>query len=454
MKHRNQPLIFLAVASLLVLGAIFLLLQRPARRWLGFQTPTPLPSQTLTASPTPWVVTQEITATPMPTAVLAQVELTPTAAKPVSTKAPAPRATEPDAFEYTENCVTIEEGLPEDVEPADELILYDWELGRNRVYDFSVGYDRRSPFVIPFWGDDDFVPSPDGKWMAYTVKTYNEKGVGAKSRTLEVQNVEGRKLDMADWQVDWQYILGWTDDQRLILYVPTYASPAGSVVLLNPFTTEWEVFSPSLPTRVEVKGSDPDFFEYNPSMTQVVYSSAATLDSRFRYVINWRLIDLSSQQVLWTGIGSYGFFSKWSPNGKRFVFVDVIQDDYDNVLVIEQDGKVRVIRNNVESIDERDLSWSPDGRYLATWMDKEGIRFTLANIEDQTLTNLCISPAKDYWAAEPIYWSPDGRFVAFQIEVEGTSYWGGYDTILVDVERQRAFRFREHAAPMGWMKKP
>ena len=140
--------------------------------------------------------------------------------------------------------------------PGDELLLHDWQWNRDRVHDFKVGYDRISPYPTDI---GDFVPSPDRKWVAYTAETYTKTrqrydysryyyyfdNYRLNSLTLEVQNAEGRKLDMSYWMVDWQYILGWLDNRHLVLSISKY--PAGSVVICNPFTMEWKVFTPSLP---------------------------------------------------------------------------------------------------------------------------------------------------------------------------------------------------------------
>lgn len=46
---------------------------------------------------------------------------------------------------------------------------------------------------------------------------------------------------MSYWLLDWQYLIGWQDNQRLIIAAPGY--PAGNFLILNPFTRQKEVLS-------------------------------------------------------------------------------------------------------------------------------------------------------------------------------------------------------------------
>lgn len=386
-----------------------------------------------------------------------------------STPVPLSTATLITGYTYIENCIDVEDTHPKEIYPKDELLLYNMKGRQNLAYDFETQETKRSPIPYnSFTWEDDFKLSPNQKWMAYIEYTY--KGEKLSSRKLAVQNVDGRKVDMSYWIADWQWILGWMDDQHLVLGLPQYRN--GSIVVLNPFSREWRVNSLTLPNLAEpAPGELPKQAIYNSGANYVVYLEAI---QRFRgdKYYSWILYDLEKDEPIWKYWVRFQEdywqniiftdFPKWSPDGNRFVIVKNVE--YFNsswpkkdIVIVGLDGKEDPVLLKQDQNAQSSFAWSPDGKLLAILLstDFDNNKVLLANIEQKTLTDLCIDIHRNWNMKKIPIWSPDGNFLALALKRGNEfGYWEKDDTILVDINHQRAFRLQEYAIPVGWMQKP
>ncbi len=138
------------------------------------------------------------------------------------------------------------------------------------------------------------------------------------------------------------------------------------------------------------------------SQAQVIAPAALSLNN----------FDLASAATPWP----YNALIAWSPDGSQLV----AQVGVGQYLLVNADGTHPRALNALFPV------WSPDGRYLAYYVDARGAQdvhqpsgeYTIALLDTQTFQTRVLSglPALN---AEALAWSPDGRYLAV------TAAWGG-----------------------------
>lgn len=141
----------------------------------------------------------------------------------------------------------------------------------------------------------------------------------------------------------------------------------------------------------------------------------------------------------------------WSPDGKRIVFssdrrdppyeytLNDINEDYD-LFVMNADGS-NIQRISTGPFNDRNPSWSPDGKNLVFTSDRNGINNLYSiNLDAMTvmpLTNLLTD------ASAPV-WSPDGNTIAF------TCFkYGGWDVYILKRPLKRDIKL-ENITPTAY----
>ena len=111
-------------------------------------------------------------------------------------------------------------------------------------------------------------------------------------------------------------------------------------------------------------------------------------------------VDGQGRRLVWRTQGSAVFVS-WSPDGRRVVFVSVIDPGISSTSVLDLETRTaKDIDPHGSSVD-----WSPDGARLA--QSRGDLR--ILNVEGRELRRLTSTRAEESFAA----WSPDGKWIAF-----------------------------------------
>ncbi|MFH2102432.1 MAG: hypothetical protein ABIJ39_03645, partial [Chloroflexota bacterium] len=87
-------------------------------------------------------------------------------------------------------------------------------------------------------------------------------------------------------------------------------------------------------------------------------------------------------------------------------------------------------------------SWSPDGRYIASW--GLGSNLAVLDLEENRVVDYCIGPLG--WT--PV-WSPDSTQIAGIVEVSFDPYI--LQAVVIDIENNTAFSISEDRMPIGWL---
>ncbi len=369
-------------------------------------------------------------ATPVPPTTTAEAPVAPSPLPQTPTSQPTPGVT------VDSHCIPIEVSAPADLPLSgvwvrNEYIPY--------LEDTLTQADIRIPLkgggTLGQWRGDAAV-SPDGKYLAYIDQYYDPiiKYQPVK-RVLRIISSSGHTLRLDYWKEDWQYIIGWADNQTVALFTSTRM-----VATLNPFTGDWQGLSE--PTWLIDMGYKGDKYGFNswgsPSFARmpdrvVIPAEGGGFDIR----------KLRSGDVLFHGAGSEPRPAiSWSANGSIFTFISsghlltVLKDQAILDLDLQPAGAALDWYNDLE------LSPAADKTAFTgtnSYPDKQGPRLFVYDRARSKLYMLC----NDQFVIggwRRIAWSPDNRYLVTAI-VERTDAWPAAEfDVLLDTQELRAFK--------------
>jgi Tol biopolymer transport system component len=107
---------------------------------------------------------------------------------------------------------------------------------------------------------------------------------------------------------------------------------------------------------------------------------------------------------------------RWSPDGKRIAFAAGVPDQRWKIYVVSAEGGSPQEMTH-GTVDEEDVSWSPDGNSLVFGSYPPGnARMAAIDILDLRTHQISRLPGSEGFFAP--YWSPDGRYIAALVAVE------------------------------------
>jgi len=403
-------------------------------------TPYTMPTESPTA-----VLARTRTLFPSPTKIFSiSPSLTPTPTV-TSKSLPVSRSTPTSAFQ--ERCAVFENKVPDDTNLLGNLIF----RTLRGVYYYDTNSMQKRLFPVSFEGTRDLTISPNRKWLAYTKIAISSNGYTATDRYLHVIDSEGRQVDLSYWIINWQYLLGWVDDQRISLEIPPY--PDGTVTILNPFTGQYLNSSYSLPDL-----SSHGLISHNSDLSGFIYVSASEWGN------DTIIYNLATGRLVWKGHTWEEL--QWFSDGSQVVVLssNIGQDDRLLSVNIERGeikklvgaGSLGISSKRISSIGE--FALSPDDKFISVWLSYQtsSTSYTkslvLIDLVNNRIVDTCMQ--SDGYVGHAPVWSPDSQWLAVSYLVREEMYSYAHKMVLLNTNSMKAYELTDGIEPIVWMAAP
>lgn len=317
-------------------------------------------------------------------------------------------------------------------------------------------------------GDElsSFVVSPDRKWLVYYAQQSGKSGqwfvIGNDGKLLK--QYPGKEYPQGDWQV----VVGWIDDEHLLISKFAKENPYPSIVF-DPFSGKNH--DELLPNFPGIYSGRPwmDWGRYastetiyNSDLSLVIYPTSATTKNPISKIILW---DIKAKKTLAEVRDPWASSSTplWSPRGKDFIVdapiaYELDHPNQDELMRVGVDGKVERLTHLLDLYDEVQIlnfSQSLDGRYIALWFyhgaSSSNVKIYQLAIFDTKTEQTKIACVNTIARAFPPVWSPSG----YQLLAAGyLDNLDNYGTVFIDVENSVLAQVEKGVIPVGWMAEP
>jgi hypothetical protein len=377
---------------------------------------------------------------------------------PFATKRPLPSIT--DEPEPRQDYRFIE-ALPDNAalaKFAGKLVVSDALHYNTSILDAATGNRRDLSFV------GCLAVSPSGQWLAYCPSANDSSPM-----RLIIENAQGfKKIDLPI-NKDWWLGATWLDEEQLAINVWENRSVGYHRLLpmevLNPFTRKSQVFESNYPgMKPPIEGpalSRVSFpFEYtavvyNSNLDRAIYPDTANEEA---FIVLWDIIHQKTVAKLEYHYG-FEYAPLWSPDGSRFAIAVGVSHDMSILLnewfLVTHDGKIEQVTkfaDKYKSVETGAASWSPDGNYLAFWLDLPdgecvGKHLALLDLRTKHVIHYCNpNNLEGVTLFDPV-WLPDSTHLLYQDYYDDIRC----HLILLDIKQDRAWIVGENEIPEGWL---
>ena len=377
---------------------------------------TAIPKTPLSAA----IFTQTTTPTPMPTRLPTEVISTPTASIIQFAQAGLER-----------QCIPVEERFLRNDEFAGTLLIYSGRYQYFNLLNHQMNYliNESETGAYKIYGVDD--TSPDRSKISALSSTNNEY-------EIVILNASGKIINRFADQDPWKMIT-WLDNDYLLILL---RQPGDSFLIYDPLQAEpmktFTIDAPNAYFADSPRGQPWLVSEIDPTATRAIYfdhqdgGRAILWDIKKHQILAWLPFPVpadSSEDSYYSSDLPFGIASKdWSPDGSQFVLSAPTNAPNtlpasgasDELFSISRDGEIRQLTHFSADFGEVHISstrsWSPDGRYLAFWMQiiqqgesEDDVPYTLIvyDVQAQTGKDYCVQ--LHTLSLDTPIWSPDGK---------------------------------------------
>jgi hypothetical protein len=340
-----------------------------------------------------------------------------------------------------------------------------------------------------------FVTSPDHTLIALR-KILFEADELIKEE-LVILDARGEVVFSSDWKDEWNMLLFWQDKETLIFNLSkledrqlNLLTEPGPIGIYNFRKDEQQTLFPNFSEFVQPINFPGQMLPRNVLPTWngqygVVYDPALTRAIYLRYmqdreVFTYGIWDIENDRLAGTLDAIYRNFTvsedirtalmpHWSPDGSDFLIVSSPffigesggEIDWDTEYLemelyrVNRAGGAEKLThlNPTWSVEDFNLSWSPDVRYVAMFVrpyygPAEKIRLAVLDMQTLKIMDTCIDigHSTQFSPPRPI-WSPNSKqFLVWDQVGDDLS-----QVILYDVDRKAASILVENMEPVGWL---
>jgi hypothetical protein len=351
-------------------------------------------------------------------------------------------------------CVPLEPELPPGFLSPGNIVIskYDISFGEDLL---AISANDFQPRLfgesLPPPGDAEGKVSPDGQLFLY------EKGIKRSTYDVVISS-SGEMIATLPFCGPAR----WLDNDRIAC-----AYLRGSqlhVDVANPLVSDqYQGNTYDLPNVYRTSEDLPGFApQIDSTLTRVIYPQ---VDANGKEVA--ALWDLQKNQTLWSieSIG-YRYAPKWSPDGSLLAIDNDDSDDRYELFLVNRDGQAQQwLELSGYRQPSAQLTWSPNGRYLAITLDYLIDDFTVGHllyvldIQARSLVEYCGLLSSEYMTPHDVYWSPDSKQI-IAIQWVDMPYSKPLQTVnfVLDIENRKAARLEIEGMPdaliLGWLVNP
>jgi hypothetical protein len=363
-----------------------------------------------------------------------------------------------------QSCLTVLPATPEGKIYLGKLILEDPPIVYRGRFIYSYDLSTHQTTIMPPKEVVDFAASSDG--TKYIV-------LDNIDRKLKVYSADGAPLETLTPRYPYISVDRWLDNDHIILALQSkypfdeeyYDIHTGEQMLLRSDYPDIDTSIDQTLNNTRWEGYSTT--KYDASLTRVVYPGLIESEESVRgsgYILWDRVNKVKLAQII---SGDFSRTPIWSPDGSKFVIFNQIDGEFN---VITRDGAVSRNSQLNSSLNNKSkvsffftdtYSWSPDGRYLAFWLESESTgvleaAFAILDTSTGETTDYCISAGSSVIenyprSTLPTYlkpiWSPDGKLVATTANLGEN----GFDTILIDLAGGFSAKIAQNLIPVGWL---
>lgn len=347
-----------------------------------------------------------------------------------------------------QECIPAQEELPKGFLADGKILFADTSEHVTRSKIMVLEPDAEQPILIPDIPHYSDIPggthSPDRKLFAY--------GIWAEYDSLVVINANGEIVLTLPLDEKGSGFY-WLNSQQLefpYFWEGYWQNSPPISTVIDVTTGERETLAPELPdpwipggrlmTRLVIWKA-----AYDPTLSLVGYIRGEEGEQSF---VLW---DMKEQRVLWEldRWSTREILPRWTQDGERLAVVAMNEkiDGWDRfeLYIVDRNGNAEkwIDMKGYFKDDAVNISWSPDGRYLAiSPLFKTASPFLILDTAKRTLMDYCVEST---WSI----WSPDSR----QILIAQSKDTFDILSLVLDVKSKQAGYLMKNPTmhPIGWL---
>jgi hypothetical protein len=362
-------------------------------------------------------------------------------------------------FQVEEIHVPIQDSIPDNILLSGELLISDTENQEKRNI-YLLDLSNQSKYLVDerHTNKEHFSISPNMKWIAYYCSSDGERFDKLIIRNISTNQTIAYPFEIKNGGHDVMH--RWLNNNELLVLQNEYTQMPPDFFAFNPFTNTTRKLSQLFPEYWA--DSNPPYIyswpQFNSSGQYILYPSQNIGEPRLFLILyhsttNQIIKKFEHQSVFDVGP------PVWNQQGNQFFYVFKNLHEANVTFAIgDLNGnynELAILRREISSYNIREKIWSPDGRYIAVFMDDyETLEYNTHKISIfDLLEQKIIIPdfrVNILWDQE-IVWSPDSTKLIIEDYPEDYSIQNENQVILFDLETMQAGVLMEDTKVYGWV---